>query len=420
MAEGKKRAVCEPGESGGAAGAAAPLICEEAQRVLQQYSLGVRRVPLDQLGVSPLNRSISGSHVHSLGRRILSVEGFVRWRYRHGWAHEVNPEDPLEVARTTNEVARATPLLAEVPMVPLLGSFAKTHLMSFLQCLRDGNVYWSDTKKLMVCPEAQLVLAEHLKHGMFYEVFTYDCVKKDKGALLKLCKADNFDSNFALGETELQLLRDVHDSLSIARPPLGKTQWDVIKDATATSCGQKWSEEDLNAIYNFAKVVGDVHVAFLTDVVAVHVPWDTIAVRPADFHLAARVGGSLPWLKVALLTAQYFPPEGRIVEGPNQKNYGNLISKTDFERIAKGAGPSLGRAEAFLAYLAGIYLKSGDLPREKLAVEIPAAFARTARAVLLAKDLDADDAVCVEKVETKLREKLAPGELPPPLHHGGE
>ena len=101
--------------------------------MLQQYSLGVRRVPLQELGVSPLNRSISGTHVHALGRRILSVEGFVRWRYRHGWAHEANPEDPLEVARITNEVARATSLLAEVPMVPLLGSIAKTHLMSFLQ-----------------------------------------------------------------------------------------------------------------------------------------------------------------------------------------------------------------------------------------------------------------------------------------------
>ena len=273
---------------------------------------------------------------------------------------------------------------------------------------------------MMVCPEAQLVLAEHLKHGMFYEVFSYDCVKKDKDAVMKLCKADNYDSAFALGETELQLLRDVHASLTVARPPVGKTQWDVIKETTATSCGQRWSDEYLNAIYNFAKVVGDIHVAFLTDNVAVHVPWDTMAVRPSDFHLAARIGGSLPWLKVALLTAQYFPPEGRVVEGPFQKSYGNLISKSDFERIAKASGATLKKVEGFLAYLACIYLKSPDLPRERLAVEIPAAFARTARAVLLARDFDVDDAVGIEKVEIKLRQKLAPGELPPPFHQGAD
>ena len=92
------------------------LICEEAHGVLQRYSLGVMRLTLKELGVSPLNRPISGSQVHSLGRRIVSVEGFVQWRYRHGWAHEPNPDDPLEVARHTNRVVRATPLLADVPL----------------------------------------------------------------------------------------------------------------------------------------------------------------------------------------------------------------------------------------------------------------------------------------------------------------
>ena len=109
------------------------------------------RVPLDQLGVSPLNRNLSGTHVHRLGRRITSVEGLLRFRYNHGWAHMPNPEDPLEVARNTNRVARATSLLAEVPEVALKGCIAKTHLMEFLQCLKSGEIYWNDTQQLMVC-----------------------------------------------------------------------------------------------------------------------------------------------------------------------------------------------------------------------------------------------------------------------------
>ena len=48
------------------------------------------------------------------------------------------------------------------------------------------------------------------------------------------------------------------------RPPVGKSSWDVIKETTAVSCGQRWSEEDLIAIYNFAKVVGEAHLNFLT------------------------------------------------------------------------------------------------------------------------------------------------------------
>ena len=388
------------------------LLCEVAQQALQKYSLGVMRVPLKELGVSPLNRELSGSHVHGLGRRIVSVEGFVRYRYRQGWAHEPNPEDPLEVARNTNRVARATPLLPQVPMVPLKGSIAKTHLMAFQQCLEAGNIYWSDTKQLMTCPAGQLQLAEHLKYGMFYEVFSYAGVTNDKAAILSLCQADNFDSAFALGETEMQLLRSIHASLSIMRPPVGKSSWDVIKETAAVSCGQRWSEEDMIAIYNFAKVIGETHLKFLTETVAVHIPWDTLAVRPGDFHAAARISAGLPWLKVAMVTAQYFPPEGKTTAGPFGKSYGNLVPKGEWERLAKASAKSLMQTEAFLSYLANMYLKTEGVPAEKLAVEIPAAFMRTARALLLARDLERDD-VDLEKVETILRQKLEPGPFPP-------
>jgi hypothetical protein len=108
-------------------------VCMEAAELLKRYATGVQRIPLSKLGVSPHNLDVSGKHVHKLGRRIVSVEGFCRYRYNHGWAHEPNPEDPLEVARNTNRVARRDKLLAPVPEEPLYGSFAKTHLLSFLQ-----------------------------------------------------------------------------------------------------------------------------------------------------------------------------------------------------------------------------------------------------------------------------------------------
>ena len=51
------------------------LVCEEAASVRQKYSLGAQCVPLSGLGVGPLNRHASGSHVHTLGCRILIVDG---------------------------------------------------------------------------------------------------------------------------------------------------------------------------------------------------------------------------------------------------------------------------------------------------------------------------------------------------------
>ena len=327
-ADGSPAAVMNREDAGGDLAEDRPeLICEAATRVLQKYSLGVMRVPLEELGVSPLNRKISGTHVHALGRRILSVEGFVQWRYRHGWAHEPNPADPLEVARNTNAVARATALLPQVPMVALKGSIAKSHLLTFLQCLRGGTVYWSDTKQLMVPPEGQAVLAEHLKYGMFYEVFSFDCVREDKAALRALCRADNFDSAFALGETEMSLLECIHASLTIVKPLVGKTQWDVVRETTAKSCGQRWTDDEVTAMYNFSKVIGAAHLSFLTEVVATHIPWDEIAVRPSDYHQISRIRASCPWLKIALLTAQYFPPDGRVTSGPFGKPYGTLFAK---------------------------------------------------------------------------------------------
>ena len=120
-----------------------------------------------------------------------------------------------------------------------------------------------------------------------------------------------------------------------------------------------------------------------------------MAVRPSDFHEAARISASLPWLKIALITAQYLCPDDKIIEGPLNIWYCNLLSKKDFERIAKASRGqtqtmSLGKVEAFLAYLANKYVKVAGISKGMLMLEILAAFARAARAVLMTKDLEED------------------------------
>ena len=301
--------------------------------------------------------------------------------------------------------------------MPLKGSIAKTHLMTFMQCLKSERMFWNDTKQKMLCPAGQHLLREHISHGMFYEVFKWSAVKEDRAALEALCKSDNLDSAFALGETELQLLEAIHLSLDIVRPPAGKTRWDMVRVLAMEQCGQRWSEEDIVCMYNFSKVIGEPHLQFLVEAVAIHVPWDDLAVRPGDFHSAAKVHASLPWLKVALITAQYFPPEGKVEQAGSGRTFGDLITKDQWAKLAK-ASPSpespLGKAEAFLSYLVSHYLHASEVTQEKVALEIPAAFARTVKAVLLSKEIDKDP-IDITKVEAKLRERLVPATLPPPF-----
>ena len=81
-------------------------------------------------------------------------------------------------------------------------------------------------------------------------------------------------------------LQSIHASLHVMRPPVGKNSWDVIRETTAVSCGQRWSQEDLAGVYNFAKVSGDALLKFLTGIVAIHIPWESGAadcpVLPAE------------------------------------------------------------------------------------------------------------------------------------------
>ena len=141
------------------------LVCAEG--VLASFSEGISRIPLNQLGISWLNRPVSGGHSHVIGRRIVSVEGLVRFRYKNGICHRGDPSDPMRIAKRTNDMAKRDPLLAPVPMADLLGCCAKSHLLSFLQALKSGTVYWDDTGDLMVPPPAHHCLIEHLDKGMF-------------------------------------------------------------------------------------------------------------------------------------------------------------------------------------------------------------------------------------------------------------
>ena len=87
--------------------------------------------------------------------------------------HELDPTDPLRVAVNTNEYAERSRLLAKVPMATLFGSCTKGHMLSFLQALKSGTVYWSDTGTLMLPSPAKSTLAEMVELGLTYMVLSW-------------------------------------------------------------------------------------------------------------------------------------------------------------------------------------------------------------------------------------------------------
>lgn len=398
------------------------LVCEAAAEVLRKASKGVQRIPLERLGVSPFNRRINGRHVHQLGRRILSVEGFVRMRYQWGWCHEPNPADELAVSRYTNAAARGSGLLAPVPDTPLFGSFAKTHLLSFLQALKTRQVRWDKGGDLMLPDEAQEELMEHLAHGMFYEVLSWQVCERHPDALKSLIASDNFDAGFSLGQTEMHLLQNMRNCIVVARPPVGQTLLDVVRGQIMLSSGQQWSDDDVYAFYSAAKVLGEEHLRLLSEIVDTHVNVNVVAVQPADFLAVSRLPASVPWLKVALLATQYMSPEGRLKAGPRGRFFGAALDRAVWDRLKRATATQLEVAETFLRSVLDRYAleRMTGLSNEAWMRDIPALFVRVASQVALAKDLDMLSAN-FHKAESKLRESWAAKgvALPAPITHGG-
>ena len=394
--------------------AADSKVCLAAADVLKRFGKGKLRIPLEQLGISPLNRAISGKHVHTLGRRILSVEGFCVFRYRAGICHEWDPENALAVAHYTNRQARRDPLLAPVPEVPLYGSFAKSHLLSFLQALKSKSVRWSDSGDLMVPDEGQAALMDHLRHGMYYEVLDYRAIKEEREAVVGLIAADNFDAGFALGQTEIQLLRVISDTMQVhVRPPIGFSQFDVVRDAVERSAGQRWSPNDLAGMFNLCKVIGDVHLEFLHDFVLGFIDQDVMAVKTTCFAAAAKIAPQAPWVKIALLCTQYMSQDSHL-EKAGGKTYGVQVSKKQWDKFQRFSGAELLKLESFLSAVFAKYRSLSGTSEEALGRELPGFFVRVGKRMLLADDLSLVEAD-FGKLENKLREQLPCSNLPPPV-----
>ena len=400
------------------------LVTVEAKKVLAM-SKGRIRVPLTDLGPALFNRrgaATCGRHCHDLGKRILSVEGFATYRYTAGWCHEPDPDDPLAVARHGNAMAAKDRYLPKLPMKPLKGVFAKTHLVTFLQLLQTGGHKWAGSDEAMVAPassqegqaSSQEELADVLRDGIFMHVFPYAAVRDHYDAIVALMASDNFDHAHGLVESEVRCLLQVRDAIHDIPVPVGGSQFEAVL-CHVTRLGAKWSVEDVQNFWNFSQTTGPQQMDFMAKVWTFADCESVLRVESRFFGNLAKVPAVLQWHRVCLAVAHFLSDREAECSFIGGKHVAGAIRQSHMKAITelhKSAPASSQGNEAFIRQVFTAYYH--DLPRTPAFTGVGAdAFLKplAAFADRAGRMLGAGNAMKTEqraKLERKVRSALGP------------
>ena len=296
-------------------GSASDLVNEDAMCVLKM-SKGVFRVPLEELGPALFNRhgeATSGAHCHKLAKRILTLEGFATFRYVAGFCHEPDPKDPLAVSRHGNNMKATDNSLPRLPAKPLKGVFAKTHLVTFLQLYKNGQIpIASGEEASSQCDGAEnqsrVELQDALEHGVFMHVFPWSVVRDHREAVIKLMAADNFDHGHGLADSEMRCIKAVRSSIAASSQgslpvPLGLSQFDVVLRHVTQMSGQRWREQDIGNFWDFGKSTLEAHFDLMHEIWLFAECESSLRVEAAWFGAIAKVNTLLQWTRASLVVA---------------------------------------------------------------------------------------------------------------------
>ncbi|MCP4241605.1 MAG: hypothetical protein GY772_13675 [bacterium] len=354
-----------------------------------------------------------------MGKRILHVEGFATYRYVAGWCHEPDPADPLSVARHGGAMAQKDPLLPRLPLKPLKGVFAKTHLVTFLQLLQQGNHTWAGSDEPLVAQPAssqdssassQEELDDVLHQGIFMHVFPWTAVRDHRDDIIALMASDNFDHAFGLAESEVRCLLTVRSALSDLPVPCGRSQWDVVLEHVTRLSGQKWSEDDIGNFWNFVKTTASRQVDFIVAVWEFAQCESVLRVEPRFFSHLAKVPATLQWHRAALAVAHFMSDHATECTWCGGKYVAGAVGARQV-KAARDTARERGEAtERFLAEVMERYFY--DRSSQDTSMKAVAAFAARAGKAL-ARGTPLDTETCA-KLEAKLRGGF-PHALPKPV-----
>lgn len=336
------------------------LFLEESGQILKDYSLGVTRVPLEEMGCAPFNRNgegVSGKHVHTIIKRIVKEQGLVPYRYRAGLALAVNPNDPLAVSRFTNDyVRKQSDMLATVAEKPLHASFAKTHLWHGLWTLKQGGKCFDGTGEPMeVAPgHGDKELAETLRHGMLYEVLRYEAYEKYPQAVEAMMSADNFDHAQGLADTEMTLLvRYFHVGSSVVVPQ-GMDHFEAVRAKVDKHLGTEWTIAERTSIYNFSKVIGEEQLEAMRLCHQQFVDPKRLHLAPDQLHVLSKLDPELIWAKAAVVIANMI---AKVEKQERRGSFyiGAAVTKAELTSLIQVKSAELMPVEAFIRRVLSTY-----------------------------------------------------------------
>ncbi len=416
------------------------------------------RVPLEDLGPALFNRhgaATCGKHCHELAKRILTMEGFATFRYVAGFCHEPDPMNPLSVSNHGNSMAEMDELLPRLPMKPLKGVFAKTHLVTFLQLLKGGRL--SDLQRSVPelaaamkqgvtsqggsaptaatsqgagvdTPASVSDLMDVLENGICMHVFPWWVIRDHAAEVTALMAADNFDHGHGLADSEMRCIQSVRAALTaISQGRLslqGRSEWDVVSRQVLQLSGQRWQPQDIGHFWDFVKSTLPLHLDLLHEVWTTAGCESELSIEAAWFGNLAKSPSRLPWTRTGLAVAHFLSDKEKECSWAAGKCIANAVPKTIWKKLRERQAAISQEWEEWMAAIAGRYAldrptdaATAQVPRTKAVLAFAAFLCRAGRAVMGA-GLESDMAGQQGKLEEKLRTQLAKhwcGTLPDPI-----
>ena len=198
-----------------------------AARLTAHYGKNKTRIPLSELGIGNLNRSVSWKYVHSKALEIIEIEGFAESRYK--WAIAVEPpkDDPLQSTRRTQQEAQFSGnKLPTVDNRQRYGLLTKNHLLFVLLMLENGRIH-KDHKPTEVwqLPEKTGTrdkndeLFEVMERGLLVVVLKSAIFENEELEDIKLIiDVDNADSYENRADHEIHMFKNMRNAI-------GEVEW---------------------------------------------------------------------------------------------------------------------------------------------------------------------------------------------------
>ena len=233
--------------------------------------------------------------------------------------------------------------------------------------------------------------------------------------LEQLMRSENFDATIALAEDEITFLDDVHrlviGGVDVA---VGEREYDAVLRTILATPGQSFTPKDVESRYNLAKVIGKVHLNFLSRYCTLWVDFKKITIPNKALQALTKLPPTCPWLKICLMCDNYMTVEPKTHVGC--KGIADNWGPSSIDEIVGGMQPEeLEEVEKTASAFIDVYIA------DKIKTASPELLYKTQcrlvqRVGLILRGKQRSDwRVELARYEASLRKKFPDANLPPPV-----